>query len=495
MHMTSSSQDVSRESVSKFVELKDLSSLMTKSRSFIKHQEGKKGKNYFKSKENVLSVIYKGYTVLPPVYSSEFVDPLKNLFENLYDDICNIIKQNNNDATPFVDWLDSIEQRSQGYLRAPTHAFEQVINDLYDGWCSAQSRLEVKQPDNQTISPLVRWAETDDGAPYTIPAENNIVGEYNLRMSVVTMPPSYSKNIALWGALAHECAHDITVADKGLLPECQELVYATIENEPTFKGHEVIYNGRREPFSKRAAELWKFWMNEVVADVLGVLNFGPASAIALATILIATSGQGKLSNMHPAAAPHAIDSLRIFLAADIVRNIPSLHADIANSWADALEGLAHNYMIDKNEVSLVVQTPTDLVKTVILPFEPLRRTAKIVAHTLAFTPLKKLENHYFSEINTWVREDEILACRIADELLNKKEPSLEKGGGEDIVYPAHIISGAVIALSESSQIPEITDLATSALNKSYDRNPVWQGFPIRYASDVFVHRSVPRRYA
>jgi hypothetical protein len=152
-------------------------------------------------------------------------------------------------------------------------------------------------------------------------------------------------------------------------------------------------------------------------------------------------------------------------------------------------------MIDKNEVSLVVQTPNDLIKTVTFPFEPLRETAKIVAQTLAFSPLETLENHYFSEINTWVREDEILANRIVDELLNKKEPSLDNLGGEtDPVYPTHIISGAVIALTESSQTSDdITELAISALNKSYDRNPVWRGFPIRYASDIFVHKAIPPR--
>jgi hypothetical protein len=487
-------EEVSGESASKFVELKDLSSLITKTTSLMKNQDGKKVKNYFKSKENALSVVYKGYTVLPSVYSSEFVEPLKKLIENFYDDICSIIKQNNNDATPYVDWLDSIEQRYEGYLRAPTHAFEQVINDLYDGWCSAESRLEVKPPDNQIVSPLIRWAATDDGAPYTIPAENDIVGEYNIRMSVVTMPPSYSKNIALWGALAHECAHDITIADNGLMTECSQLVYKKILNETKFTGHEVTYNGRREPFSKRAAEVWKFWIYETVADVLGVLNFGPASGIALATILMA-SNQGRLSNMHPAPAPHPIDSLRLFLAADIIRNIPSLHANIANSWSDALERMTYKYMIDKNEVSLVVQTPNDLIKTVTFPFEPLRETAKIVAQTLAFSPLETLENHYFSEINTWVREDEILANRIVDELLNKKEPSLDNLGGEtDPVYPTHIISGAVIALTESSQTSDdITELAISALNKSYDRNPVWRGFPIRYASDIFVHKAIPPR--
>ena len=40
------------------------------------------------------------------------------------------------------------------------------------------------------------------------------------------------------------------------------------------------------------------------------------------------------------------------------------------------------------------------------------------------------------------------------------------------------------------QVSEITNPAISALNKSYNRNIVWRGFPIRYASDYFVHKSV-----
>ena len=95
-----------------------------------------------------------------------------------------------------------------------------------------------------------------------------------------------------------------------------------------------------------------------------------------------------------------------------------------------------------------------------------------MARTLASTQLKTLENHYLSEINAWTREDEIVTNCIADKLLSKKEPSLDSRSGETIVYPAHIISGAVMALAESAQISDVTNLVISALNKSYDVSPV-----------------------
>jgi len=483
----SSSIPSSQESASKFVELKDLSNLLTNTRTYITEPElSRKEKNYFKSKQSVLSIVKKGYSVLPSVYFSEFVDPLKKAFTHYYDEISGLIKRTD-DASPFVDWLDSIQQRHEGYLGHATNAFEEVINDLFDGWLSAESRIEVKHPDNQTVSSLVRWADTEDNGPYTVGASNDILEDFKIRMSVVTMPPSYSKNIALWGGIAHECAHDITLADNGLLAECTNLVYNRILNEPRFNGQEVTYNGRREAFSRRAAEVWKYWMYETVADVLGVLNFGPSAGLALAVILISLQG-GYLKNFQMADDQHPIDILRIYLAADVVRDIPSLHANIANPWSDALESVADKYALDKNNFAIKVNTPSDTFDTVIFPFESLRDTVKIVAQSLAFAPLQTLENHSFSEINTWTREDEILANRIADELLNKKEPSIEKRGGEATVYPSHILAGAVVALTDSAQIPEITRLAIPSLNKFHEINPLWQGYPIRYASDYFVHK-------
>jgi hypothetical protein len=470
---------------SKFVELKEFSVLIDRTQSSILGTEDSKKEEYFTTRQDALSTIYAGYTVLPPVYIAAFVDPLKDLFTNFFDDISKVIKLKNNDV-PYRDWLDCIQQRKMNYLLAPTHAFEQVVNDLFDGWLSAEERIDVKPPDNQTVSPLVRWGSHDD-TPYTIPARNAIVEQFKVKMSVITMPPSYSKNIALWGTLAHECGHDIVNADNGLLSECKELVYSQILNAPELKGYNVVYNGREEPFSKRAAEVWKYWMDETVADVLGILNFGPAAGISALTFLMSSAG-GELSTVGIADDIHPIDALRVYLAADVIRDIPSLDKDIADSWSDALVRTADKYLTDRNNFTLIAETPLGTLQTVTFPFEPLRNTAKIVARTLAFTQLKTLENHYLSEINTWTREDEIVTNRIADELLSKKEPSLDSRSGEAVVYPAHIISGAVISLSESAQISDVTNLAISALNKSYDMNPVWNGFPTRYGSDLFTHK-------
>ena len=59
------------------------------------------------------------------------------------------------------------------------------------------------------------------------------------------------------------------------------------------------------------------------------------------------------------------------------------------------------------------------------------------------------------------------------------------------MYAAHAISAAIIALAESADITEITDLAVTVLSKMYDNNLVWCGFLLRYRSNLYVHNMVP----
>jgi len=477
-------------SPSNYSELKDISSLITRNKSFIDSEEDSEKKDYFTSKENALSAILPGYDLLPQVYHAVFVTPLKELFTNYFDLVASHINMNSD--IPYRDWIDTIQQRKEGYLKSATNSFQVVLDDLFSGWLDSESRLRIKPPDNQTLSPLARWANPQMG-PYTVAV--NQLGtshEYGIKMSVVTMGPAISRNISIWGAVAHECGHDITFADNGLLAECARLVYSQILKAPQLQGQEILYNGTKEPLATRAAEVYKFWMYEIVADVLGVLNFGPASGIAYAAFLIPLRS-GKLRSWGAANEAHPIDALRIFLVADLVRQISSLNANVRNSWSDALEGIIGKYISHKDKFVLGHgQDESHFYPTVEFPFESMRETTKIVAKTLAFGELETLEKHYLAEINTWADNDEIIAVRIANDLLNKKEPSLDSQSGETKIYPAHLVAGSIYAIAESADISNITDLATLALSKLYDKNAVWGGFMPSQMSDFFIHRFAPK---
>ena len=56
---------------------------------------------------------------------------------------------------------------------------------------------------------------------------------------------AYYTNIALWGATAHGCAHDISYSDYRLLDEISKLAMYNIKNDVQLKSISVNYNGRK----------------------------------------------------------------------------------------------------------------------------------------------------------------------------------------------------------------------------------------------------------
>ena len=479
-------------SANSLTELKDFSSLLSKTRAMTSSREDSPQEDYFSTKEKALGYVYDGYTALPSVYHSVFVDPLKNLYVANYEQIFASIEDTGDDI-PWREWFDSINQRKVGYKRQATHAFEESIADLYDGFLSMEERKRVKPPDYQTVSPLVLWGGPEAG-PYTIPSDPEFVVKLGINMSVVSMPPSYSENIVLWSAIGHETGgHDILHADEGLLSEIGYTVEQEIlkkKNESPLRGQEVTLNGRKMPVAEFAAGYWKMTIDETASDVCGLLNLGPAAGIGIASLLIPIRG-GKLLSEGWYDDVHPIDALRVLLAADVIRDIPDLDVNIANAWGDALERIAEKYITNKNEFKLGTEIPSGIYTNVVIPYDGMRETIKIVAKTIAFTPLDSLEKHHLSEINTWANSDETLTLRLADDFLDDKEPSLEPGPDGQTVYAAHVISAAIIALAESADITKVTDLAISGLNKMYDTNLVWRGFPLRYRSNLYAHNIVP----
>jgi len=235
-----------------------------------------------------------------------------------------------------------------------------------------------------------------------------------------------------------------------------------------------------------ASEYWAYTMDESASDVCGILNLGPSAGLALAVLSISSS-HGYLGNSNTLRNEHPIDALRMFLAADVIRgisaqSIPPLDPKIAEGWGNKLEEISMNYLKNKNEFLL-----EDDTNSIVIPFEPMREIIKTVANSIAFVPLISLENHYLAEINTWSNIDEKISVRVSHDLLDNKEPSLDSKTYKETIYPAHIISGSIVALGNSSNLESVTNLAITSLSKLYEANPVWKGFPIRYQSNMYRH--------
>ena len=199
-----------------------------------------------------------------------------------------------------------------------------------------------------------------------------------------------------------------------------------------------------------------------------------------------------LRNNNRVTAVHPIPALRILLAADVIRSLPQFDNVQSKKWADVLEDLVDKYTDRKDAFELYVRTGTDPGTQIIvnIPYRQMRETVKIVAKTVALRPLKQLDGHSFNEINTWSTSDEILVQRIANDFLEKREPSIESQPHEVEIYAAHILAGSVIALAGSADIYETTEYAVLALNKLYKKNSVFRGLPVTFRSDIYRHRLV-----
>ena len=220
---------------------------------------------------------------------------------------------------------------------------------------------------------------------------------------------------------------------------------------------------------------------------------GPSAAISLAVILIGSDRNSSLRNFNNASDAHPIDALRMYLASDVIRFIPSLNYDIAKLWADVIEEIIQDRIESNEELVLIHTTPYSDYQTIAFPFNEMRKTVEMVANTIAFTPLKSLEGNSLSDINTWTLDDEIIT-NDNNYFLNGREPSLSNLGNGKVIYPTYLLSAAVIACANSGNIEDITKSAISILGKSHQRNPVWRGFPIRFRSEMNIHSSLPAPY-
>ena len=139
------------------------------------------------------------------------------------------------------------------------------MSDLYDGFLSAEDRLGVQPPENAIIAPLVKFGNPNFG-PYTFPVEATSI--FGSEAALVSLPPSNARRgVMAWAALPHESAgHDILSADNGLQ---QQLAAA-------------VFNGvNAANLGNHVARYWRDRIDESAADVMGILNMGPAAGIGL----------------------------------------------------------------------------------------------------------------------------------------------------------------------------------------------------------------------
>jgi len=404
---------------------------------------------------------------LPPLYREHvylpFLQAMDKLSEAGFNSMLRRDPHKEREAGLFCDIAQAILQNSEAYEREATDAFQEVVSDLYDGFLSEEDRKGIKPPDESLIAPLVKWGRPQFG-PYTWTVE--AAAHFGIKTGIVNLPPANARHgLLAWAALGHETAgHDILHADTGLLEELQHSVYSALSDQ--------LQN-------RTLADYWSLRIDETASDVLGILNTGPAAGIGLIGYFRglnkAYTGKAKLRNAGPQNDPHPADILRGYLAAETVR---LLHFDGSAQWADAL----------------LEETDKDLEGITLgrssLDAETAKKSAAIVARTIAQTRLLSLESHALGQIQNWYNHDEMIVREIRSYLSSSLPVADCIVSG---MYAAHVVAAAVASsIAGEAEIESAFTSMATLLKGMHDVNPSWGPLYVRHRGDLAPHRIYSR---
>jgi len=387
---------------------------------------------------------------LPPAYRQAAAEPLLRLLDDLgpggFARILARDPERLGDARLLLDVAQAVLQRGEGYQARATAAFQEVVSDLYDGFLSAEDRRGVKPPDHGVTPPLVRWGSSEAG-PYTWPA--TATESLGVNSAVVSLPAANaSGGILAWPALAHETAgHDLLAADDGLRDELARVV------------KERLVAAKMAP---AVASYWSDRIDESAADVLGVLNMGPAAAVGLVGYFRALNGAWRGTSMLRSVGreedPHPADIARAYLAAETVR---LLSFDGAARWADRLVAEADR---DLGRITLGGAAVTAGVA---------KASAAVVARAIVQTRMASLEGHALGEIQDWRNRDEVVVAGLRRELRDGGTASPGPG-----TFAAHAVAAGVYeAVAGTSTPAAVMKRMVAVLAGMHDRNPEWKPLP------------------
>ena len=405
----------------------------------------------------------------PPLYLQDIVVPfiaaLNALGPQHFTQILVNDPSHQRTAGLMLDIARSILERSDRYEWDATNAFQQLVDDLYDGFLSAEDRRGINPPDREVDPPLVKWGNPDFG-PYTWPAD--ATSSFGAKVAVVNLPPANArKGLLAWTALPHECGgHDILHADTGLLDQLAQAVRTAVTQAVD---------------DANLADYWASRIDETASDVAGILNMGPAPAIGLIGyfrgLMDATNPDPRLRVDGPADDQHPADIVRAFVAAETVALLPFSDA---GTWQKLIVNEAMRDLGDRTITLAEQSIGVDLA----------RKAAAAVAKAIVSSPMDALEKHALGDIQTWRDSDEAKVSVARQALTTAGD--LNQGDGQNRIFAAHIVAAAALeVLSAGQDIPTTFGRMKSILAKMHTQNPVWGPLFVRHPGNIvrdFVYR-------
>lgn len=456
--------------------------------------------------------IAKGLNEFPTKYRSTFAgelvnwapkgpDAMKREYEELVAD-----GEDELFASRLVsNWVDTMAMAVEGWANTNNQpslkrlaATTSNLHNLFEG----EIRNVPGASEVRSQPPLVVLAPDGAWGPHTINSDKlaKITG---INLAVVSIPERYGNFPILWTPLAHEVyGHDVP---HGFLHGDRHCP------EPTTGGTTSLTTGSQywggligdlrkdlmgsvsttapgNLLSDTWGTIWRdIWLEEVAADVYGIVSMGPYFLVGMAGWLSAARATNPYTPHHEAGTmgnqilarngrpvgDHPPDILRLHAMIAAIGALPEDDTATRQQWDDLVDIVCEDLkgtdstvdVFDVEEQQVLLQYPA----------KQLIDDARAIGTYIATAELPTLGGRKIIELNAWAKEnDEIAAQFAADATAHLTRGPL--GYDRKLCSPRHCLAGATKALFDtpgrSDTINEYLMMALGdQFNKTFDFHP------------------------
>lgn len=380
---------------------------------------------------------------IPGIYRTEVAVPFAQYFENLGKDQFDrwLVEKSMETGSllKLFDIAQAILQRGENFRPRATHAFQEVVCDLYDGFVAREQNCQIGVGSEELVPPMTKWGGPKTG-PYTWDLAD--LAEFGIGCGIVNLPVAFAdRGLFAWVSLGHEVTgHALVFYKDQARLELEEAVRASLGSEG---------------FEPLLVDYWASRMEETASDVCGVLHMGPSVGVGLICAFRAQnqaqfgtpvlSGEGRANNPHPATI------LRGYLVA---KTSSLLAASSATDWATWIAAET-----DKDVSTICLNDQ-------LVEVAKARHSAEVVASTLASHPCEAFGGRALIDIRNWSDADEALVDIAKQEL----SPADTTRHGRPVVG-SHAVTAAIDSvLGSEKDITRAFDHMQGLLQNLHLRN-------------------------
>lgn len=381
---------------------------------------------------------------VPGVYREVMAAPIIGFLEDLgkarYSEALSAGSQQSGTLAKMFDIAETVLQRGEMFQERATHAFQEVVCDLYDRFLQRERTAGVQITTDEIIPPMTKWGGPTSG-PYTWDLSD--IDEFGVGCGIVNLPVAFAdRGLFAWVCLGHETTgHALLFYKDDARQELQAAVGAEL---------------KAEGFEPLIVDYWSSRLEESASDVCGILHMGPAVGVGLICGFRAQnevmsdsrrmSGEGTADNPHPATI------LRGYMAA---KTASFLNVSSAADWSALIASETDKDVTD-------IHLNGELIDT-----DKARHSAEVVATTIATKPIGALGGRSLRDVRNWNDDDEAVVSEIKE-----LQSELAITTVSEAVCGSHAVSAAIRSvLDRQHVISAAFDNMQNHLQALHKQNP------------------------